>query len=117
MADIWPSTLPQSVLVRGYKEQSEDLTVRTQMAAGPDKVRRRFTAGVREMLWPLILTTAQVATLDTFYHTTLLGGALPFTHTNPRTAATKDFRFTELPEYRPESGTIWSTTLKVEQLP
>jgi len=117
MVDVWPVTLPTSPLMRGFSESGEDQTVRTSMDVGPGKVRRRLTAGVRDMTWPFLLTTAQIATLDTFFYTTLLGGALPFTHPDPRTGTSKSWRFTEKPEYRPESATKWSTVLKVEQLP
>ena len=46
MADIdWPATLPQEILAEGYEEGLPDVLVRTKMDAGPDKVRRRATAG------------------------------------------------------------------------
>ncbi len=113
----WPATLPQTPLIGGYKETVPDLALRTQMDTGPAKVRRRATAGVRPFQWPAILTTAQVATLDTFYVTTLNSGALPFTVNHPRTTVSESWRIVEPPEYVPLSGSLHRVNLKMEILP
>ena len=41
----WPSSLPDHVLQQGHNESLANVTSRSQMDAGPAKVRRRFTAG------------------------------------------------------------------------
>ena len=110
----WPATLPQSPLVEGYSEETPDLVVRTSMDEGPAKIRRRFTANVRNITHNYLLTQAQVATLDTFFVTTLAGGALTFTFINPRTAATDTYRFRSQPTYVPVSGSLWRTRLDLE---
>ncbi len=46
---VWPPSLPQRPLAQGFSEQAPDTLIRTQMEAGPPKVRRRFTAGIRTM--------------------------------------------------------------------
>ena len=110
----WPGTLPATPLLRGYAESPPDLTIRTQMDQGPAKIRRRFTAAPRPMRFAFNMTTAQIAILDTFYVTTLSGGALTFTFTNPRTAATDTYRFLSPPTYTPWSGSYWRVELDLE---
>ncbi len=106
----WPASLPQRVAVDGYGEGPPDTTVRTRMDAGPAKVRRRFTAGVR----PLSLQID----LDGFFGTTLLGGALAFDWVHPRTQAAVTLRFVRPPAYRPlASDAAWQAVLQLEILP
>ncbi len=113
----WPAGLPQSPLIAGFEEEVPDIALRTEMDSGPDKLRRRFTASVRPMKYPLILTKAEVATLDTFYVATLQAGTLSFTHTHPRTAAAISIRFTKPPKYQPFKDDLWSSILDWEILP
>lgn len=88
----WPVTLPQAVLM-GFDEDIDLYVVRSKMDTGPDKVRRRATKIRRQ--WPvkLILTCAQVDTLDNFLLTSCEGGVLPFDWKNPRTGASTELRF------------------------
>jgi hypothetical protein len=114
----WPPGLPQLVAVEGYDEAPPDLTVRTQMDAGPAKVRRRFTAGVRALSLQLDLDSAQVETLDVFFDATLQGGALAFDWVHPRTQAAATLRFVRPPVYRPgASDAAWQAVLQLEILP
>ena len=113
----WPSSLPDYVLQQGHSEALANVTSRSQMDAGPAKVRRRFTAGPRTVNAIVRLTTAQTQTLDTFYETTLVGGSLAFDWVLPRTQALQSFRFTSPPEYRPVGPGIWDATLKLEAMP
>lgn len=91
---IWPSTLPQLVLRDSYSEKPGDNTIETPVDAGPAKSRRRFTASVRRFGVSLKMTTAQMATFESFWEGTLACGALPFAWVHPRTqaAATLIFR-------------------------
>jgi len=113
----WPASLPQSPLIAGFEEDVPETALRTEMDAGPAKLRRRFTASVRPIKYPLILTETQVATLDTFYVTTMQAGTLPFTHTHPRTGAAINARFTKAPKYQPFKDDLWTTILEWEILP
>lgn len=88
----WPASLPDYVLVDGYEESAPNTLVRTQMDKGPDKVRRRYTAGVRTFAAQLELDGTQVETFDTFAITTLEGGALSFDWVHPRTQSNVSFR-------------------------
>ncbi|MGE0256916.1 MAG: hypothetical protein AB7N54_20005 [Alphaproteobacteria bacterium] len=113
----WPDTLPQDVLLDGYDEAFPDVMLRTQMDAGPAKVRRRFTAAVVPMQVTVPLTRTQVATLATFFNDTLEGGTLPFDWVHPRTQDAATFRFTAPPKPRPQSSMAWLAVLQLEILP
>lgn len=117
---IWPVGLPQDVLTDGYGESMADLVLRSQMDAGPAKQRRRFTAGVKTHSIAVAVTRAQVATFETFYYTTLGGGALPWDWTHPRLQTTVTFRFIggQVPQIKPEPGAArWLISAQIEQMP
>lgn len=113
----WPATLPSYPLVEGYEERAPATMLRTEMDAGPAKVRRRFTAGVRVLTLEVGLTTEQTETLDAFFVDTLQGGTLPFDWVHPRTQDPATFRFTAEPEYEPLGGEMWIAVLPLEILP
>lgn len=118
MADYtWPATLPSGPLLDQYEEQPPDLTIRTEMEAGPDKVRRRMTDSVRPMKCRFSMTSAQVTILDGFFVTTLSGGASRFNWTHPRTGSSDEFRFRKRPAYRPEGGGYWEVEVELEKMP
>lgn len=118
----WPTTLPQEAFV-GLTEQRQDARLRTQMDKGPPKMRRRFTAAVRRVTVPLVLSGAEKQAFDTFYITTLQEGSLPFDWRDPVTDATISFRFAESPpQWSVMAGGVpnsrlWSGTLDLEILP
>lgn len=85
---VWPPSLPQAPLISGHKEQPQDQTISTSMDKGPEKTRRRFTAGYTGMPVQFMLSAAQVVTFESFFDTTIGAGALPFEFTHPRTGAT-----------------------------
>jgi len=115
---VWPAGLPQDVLTDGFGEQLAEVVLRTQMDAGPAKMRRRFTAGVRVFNVATSLTRTEAATFETFFGTTLLGGALAFDWVHPRTLATVAFRFRKAPTLRPEPGAkLWRAEMELEVLP
>jgi hypothetical protein len=114
----WPASLPQLVAVAGYQESPPELALRSQMDAGPAKLRRRFTAGVRPLAVRLDLDAAQVETLDTFYVTTLAGGALRFDWVDPRNQGAAELRFVRPPVFRPtESDVAWTALIELEIMP
>lgn len=113
----WPGTLPQDPEIDGLVEQPPDTILRTQMDAGPAKVRRRFTAGVRPFRMKMLLTKTQVADLETFFVTTLKYGSESFDWHNPRTQASEEFRFVGPPAYNMLGPDTWMASFTVEQLP
>jgi hypothetical protein len=108
MADIvWPNTLPQNGLLDGTTEQLADTTVRFAPDTGPAQVRRRFTAGVRQIPFRIYLTPAQYSALVEFHTDTTAGGSLPFDWVHPITGSTVTFRFVGAPSLTmltPRSG-------------
>lgn len=118
----YPASLPQQPLVDGYEEGFPNTLVRTQMDKGPDKVRRRFTAGTRTFTIQLLLDETQVQTLDDFIDIDLEGGALRFDWTHPRTGASVQFRFIPVNNdaivtYQTVSSKFYRAQAQVEILP
>lgn len=113
---VWPASLPQRALLADFAEAADTNVIRSDMEFGPGKVRRRYTAEVKVYQVGLMLTTAQVATLETFYDSTL-GAVDPFDWLDQRTLTAAVYRFRSRPEYRPVGGGWWRTSLALEKLP
>lgn len=112
----WPITLPDRFLMDGYDEGPPDLVLRTEMDAGPAKMRRKGTAGVRNIVGQVTMTTAQVAILDSYYLDDLASvGRDSWTH--PRTGAAIEFRFVRPPRWQPMGGDMWRVQIDLEILP
>lgn len=92
---IWPTTLPQALLLSGYGQKAADVILRTSMDTGPAKARRRASAGVEPVEGKLIVTAIELGYLRTFYDTTLLNGALRFSWKDPVTGTSEELRFTK----------------------
>lgn len=123
MADTsFPPSLTRTPRVASLSETAPDVVVRTEMDAGPSKVRRRFTGDKRDFTVELDLRRSEVATFDTFFLTTTKGGSLSFAWKHPRTGSTADFRFLEPPVYKPQTSRSdgsewWIVSFKMELLP
>jgi hypothetical protein len=113
----WPVTLPAYPLLEGFQESVPDTTIRTDMEQGPAKVRQRTTAGVRKMSLSYLMSKTQVAALESFYLTTLQGGALAFDFTHPRSNVTVSCRFAKPPEYGSGNGNYFRVSIEMEALP
>jgi hypothetical protein len=115
---VWPISLPQSpLMLQGFQETLPNTVIRTEMDVGPPKVRQRATAGIRAFTMIVQMTKAQVATLDTFYVSTLAGGSLPFDWTHPRTGAAATYRFVRPPICVPLADDLWQARMELEILP
>lgn len=115
---VWPAELPQQLFVNGYSQSFAETTIKSEMDAGPAKVRRRFTAGIEPISGKMVMTAAQLTMLETFYNTTLLGGSLRFSWTKPpaHTAAC-EMRFTESPSWTAVEPEVYEVSLSLEILP
>ena len=114
----WHTDLPQELFLSGYSQTYPNVTIKSEMDVGPAKVRRRFTAGVEPVSGTMILTAAQLATLDTFYNTTLLGGSLRFAWTVPPAHSVAcEMRFTEPPTWTAIEPGKYEVSLALEILP
>lgn len=114
---VWPSSLPQNPQLIGFQESGQGATVRTQMDAGPAKVRRRFTIEVRNISIALVMTTAQVATFESFWTSTISYGALAFDWSDFRTSAAQTYRIASRPAYAALGGGYWRVDLQLETVP
>jgi len=95
----WPATLPQVLLVDGYAESPPNTMLRTEMDAGPAKMRQRYTAAPRPISGAVILDSkAQLNTFAAFFVTDPKGGTLTFTWED-RDAVTRTYAFTATPAY------------------
>jgi hypothetical protein len=117
----WPATLPQSPFL-AVREARQPAVVRSAMDAGPPKVRRRYTAAVRNLDVAMFLDGTQKATFDTFFNTTLAEGSLPFDWTDPVSGNTVSMRFREPAAWaQVRAGTVanrlWRADLPLEVLP
>ena len=110
----WPTDLP-SPLLGGYSESPPNMVIASSTDTGPGKVRLRTTAGVRPLQWSFILTAAQVASLDTFFITTIKGGSLSFTATDPRTSVSGTYRMKGYDLTR--NGLLYSASVEILLLP
>ena len=80
----WPS-FPTSPLLTSYDRRPADVAIRSQMDVGPDKLRRRTTAGIVPYDFTFLATSTEVGNMETFYSSTLQGGSLTFDFTDPDT--------------------------------
>lgn len=89
----WPATVPFSPQVGQLQIVPEDNIVRFKPDAGPEQRRRRFSSAVHAYNFPVVMTSAQLATFEAFYATTLASGSLAFDMEDPKTGATRSFWF------------------------
>lgn len=115
MPAAWPGSLPQRTNARGYLEAPEpSITIRSKVDNGPAKLRPRYSVAVRQFTIPLVLTSAQFATLDAFWQTTLVFGSLPFDWIHMRTLAAYSYQFREYPQADWLSGKRCRVALMLE---
>jgi hypothetical protein len=114
MPENWPDTLPQLCLQEGYQETLPEVVIRSEMDAGPAKVRRRFTAQVTPIKSKMRMNSAQKVYLETFFNVTTAGGSLSFTfpHDGPDI-----LRFTSPPVFSDKGGTWYDVDFEMEKLP
>ena len=101
----------------------QDTRLRTKVAEGLPKMRRRYTAG--DALWTFDygpVNTTEKATLWTFYRSTTEDGTVPFDWTDEAENAA-EFRFAAPPRFRLIAGhstaskRLFVVRLVLEQMP
>lgn len=119
MATPWPNTLQQVFDSDTFSMVPGVTTIRSDVDAGPAKVRSRFTDAVDNFQASIVIDYAEYNTLMTFYKTSLSNGALPFTMDHPFTGTPVDFRFVSPPQIRPlgNGGRAFKVSFDLEQLP
>ena len=114
----WPTSLPQQLSQRGYRESLADNVIRTSVDVGPEKRRKRFTAAVRPLSGSMTMTSAQLDTMMTFYNDSIASGALAFDFKAPRDQAnTVSVVFRQPPSWTNRGGDSYAVTLEMEIQP
>ena len=118
MVDAWPSDLPQCFNV-GYADGEGDGLLETQPEMGPPITRQRSTAVVRPLAGSMRMTRAQLATLHTFFRTTIAGGALPFSFPDPTFGGTILVKFPKgsQPTWQQTRPGVYQVNIKLVVLP
>lgn len=116
---VWPATLPQAPLAR-VNESKGTLILRTPMDAGPAKMRRRAERP-DTMRLSMIMTSAQLSTLETFVFTTI-GSTARFGFPHPRSGTQIEARLIpnqdgELYTVTDLSPSVFSVNFSIEVLP
>lgn len=118
----WPSTLPNEPFTE-LQGQPADNRLRTDMDAGPTKMRRRYTA--KRIFYnnvEMYLDGDQLQTLQDFYNNDLNGGTLKFDWDDPVDGTTVQFRFRSPYQYVITAGgttskRVYLVTMQLEQMP
>lgn len=99
MALQWPASLPKGFLTaRPLRRSGLGHTVRDQTLSGRMKAQLISTHTSRDFEVVMLMTSAQLATFETFYRVTLVGGSQPFQGiTSPRTGADTVWQFLDDP--------------------
>lgn len=88
----WPVTVPSAPLIGTLQITPEDNLIRFKPDNGPAQTRRRYTSKQRNYAFELLMSSAQLATFETFVATDIADGALSFTFPDPVDNVTRDFR-------------------------
>ena len=104
MAVSFPSSLQQLLNESGFSEEFGSSTIRSSMAVGEDKVRRRYTKGIDKYNCSIDVEKDDYLVLYNFYKTTLNGGVDPFLYDHPITGVQTTFRFINPPKFSPIGG-------------
>lgn len=116
MTDIlWPAELPQVLILNNLSAEKQNNVIRTQMGAGPAKIRRRYTVATKNFSGQIVVTEAQRRVLENWFDNDLASGALRFAMKDPQTLNYSQFRFRE--HYKEDSiDGLWKITLSLEKM-
>jgi len=110
----WPEGLPGPG-IESFRDEPTSNVVRFAPDVGPRKVRRRMTGRVRRCAFDMLLTTAQLDALETFFYETL-AEALTFNWTHPRLGSI-EVGFVEPFKITGVSGEMHRVSMNWEKLP
>ena len=112
---LFPATLP-APLIDGYSGTQDQAFIRTDMEAGSQRQRQRFSAANTQMSISWLFTAAQMATFKTFFDTTINRGSDWFTYTLDLGAGdiSYDARFTQPYQFSYVEGDNWRVSGNIE---
>lgn len=108
----WPSTLPQSPLIDGYKETPRPNSIEADLE-GWKVTRPQFGANPTQASVSLMMTAAQLATFKTFYNTTINYGNDQFVWKLPTSSVNQNFKFRGQPTWN-FTGTKWQVSMEFD---
>jgi len=116
MTDIvWPEILPCGLLADAFSKQTQSNVIRTRMDAGPNKVRRRYTAKTTNYSGNQVYDTAELMVFEQFYHSVIADGVLRFIFCDPISGEQAEFRFRSDPVIT-DAGGLFSVSMSLERL-
>lgn len=103
-------------LVEGYGGTQDRAFIRTEMEAGSQRQRQRFSAANTQMTMSWLLSATDMATFKTFYDSTINRGSDWFTYSLDLGAGitSYDVRFTESYQFSYIDGGHWRVSANVE---
>lgn len=93
MAEIVPGDLQDKLNSAGFSFKQGSTSIRSNMEIGLDKVRQRFTTPINQIQGTVNIVKNDIATLQTWFDTTLAGGSKTFLYEDPFTGLDDEFRF------------------------
>lgn len=115
MTATWPGSLPKAPLWGSYMESPRRPRVVFESDAGPPIERPRSSLRMTDISFALLLTDAQMGTLEDFVQSDIAGGTLPFLFEHPRTLNQATVRLIEEPPYQTElyAPGYWRATFRM----
>lgn len=111
----YPASLPKP-LSNSYQAGGVDPWVEDRPEVGSARRRKRFTRSLKTFAFTLRLTTEQLATLKTFYETTLDDGVHSFSWTDPADSTVYIVRFNERFGLRNISPNAWEASIALTEV-
>jgi len=112
--DISPE-LPENFERSSFNETEKGASVTTSMSAGPNKVRRRFSATRSLYSGNMIMDASQKSAFKVFYQTTTRLGELSFNFYNPSNAGFIEVQFNGPPVYKALANSYWGVSFNLKQ--
>ena len=112
----WPVTLPQTPLAEGYHSTPQDNVLRSEMDAGPEKARRRFTAKSEYITCQWDLSGAELIIFENFFEDDILDGSIEFDFPHPQDGGTVSAMIRAPYEKEPMAHR-WRVHTEIEILP
>lgn len=113
---VWPPSLPQAPRLEGFSESGDGVVLRSNMDAGPPKLRPVYSKEVVRVPVSMTMDDTQVATFVTFWRTTLVMGSLSFEWEDFIEGGTVDVYFASRPTYTKLSADLTRVEFLVEHM-
>jgi hypothetical protein len=120
MTISWPANtdFPQYFLIGTVSGGPKDVSIRTDVAQGPSRVRSRYTNPEEEYTGVLLFPTrALFQIFQAFFKTTLQNGTQQFSWYHPLTMEATTMRFAGSYSDQPQTDQVHRVTVNVEIIP